>query len=129
MTFWLRSRRSSGRSNRARRRVRPTGLLSKLSSVCLPLGVGAEWCSGKRLGTGVESGDSPGMDEDYLVLGRETAGADEVDEAGRCLAGVDRVEDDALGAGEETHGLDHLGSRQSVPRPDIVAESHCGVAR
>lgn len=74
--------------------------------------------------SGVETGHSAGVHEDHRVIGAELTLPDEIDQPGGGLAGVDGVEENSLGAGEESHGLDHSFRRQSIAGSEVVAQSH-----
>src|SRR5699024_1829283 len=60
-------------------------------------------------------------------IGAELTLPDEIDQPGGGLAGVDGVEENSLGAGEESHGLDHSFRRQSIAGSEVVAQSHRAV--
>src|SRR5690606_30269640 len=75
----------------------------------------------ERLPVGEEPALAAGMQEDDRLVLPELALADEVDEAGRTLAGIDGVEQDSLLLGEQPDRLDHAVGGNAVATADIVA--------
>lgn len=76
------------------------------------------------------------MQKYHGFVAAETASPDHADQAGHGLAGIDRIEQDALGPGQQPDRLDHLRRRQAVAgadvtviHPDRLAAYRVGVAQ
>jgi hypothetical protein len=69
------------------------------------------------------------VQEEDVLARLEVAPANQPDQPGHGLAGVDRIEQHALVAGQQAHRFDHFGRRQGVAGPHPFIEAGDGVAR
>src|SRR5437899_2564262 len=72
---------------------------------------------------GEQGGGSTRVEEDGLLRGGNRLLAAEIDEPGHRLAGVDRLEEDSLGAGERTNSLVAVGGGSGVGATRIVVQN------
>src|SRR5579883_2160717 len=65
-----------------------------------------------------------GMQEDDIAVLGEEAALDLIDHPVHAFAAIDRIEEDAFGARQQLHRLDHARRRKAVAGPDIIGIGH-----
>ena len=70
---------------------------------------------------GEQRRESACMQIDDMLVRRERALADRVEQARHALSGLVGIKDDAFALGDEAHGLDHAGVGPGIARPHEIA--------
>ena len=76
--------------------------------------------AGKLIAVCEQRGCSAGVNEDDVLLGRDSILANVIDQAGHALAAVRWIEQDAFRSSQPLNRFEAPGSRNAVPLADVL---------